>query len=154
MAIHYNVENLRSTNLVISDKFYSSLGIYKEIYKKIKSFIPTELFQDLISERMDFKISLNSKNTNVETLHVNFNVYSKTYPCLIFCIIFDNNLNIKELSFGSERVSNLSEDDLSKYFISKYVSFRDEKTLNNVYYLKINESNYKDVYNLVRLIYY
>ena len=73
---------------------------------------------------------------------------------MIFCIIFDNNLNIKELSFGSERVSNLSEDDLSKYFISKYVSFRDEKTLNNVNYLKINESNYKDVYNLVRLIYY
>lgn len=154
MSIHYNVENLRSTSLVMSDKFYSSLGIYKKIYEKIKSFIRKELFQDLISERMDFKISLNSKNTAVETLHVNFNVYSKTYPCMVFCIIFDKNLSIKSLSFGSEIISNLSEDDLSKYFLSKYVSFRDEEILKNVNYLKINESNYKDVYNLIRLIYH
>ena len=154
MSIHYNVENFRSTSLVMSDKFYSSLGIYKKIYEKIKSFIRKELFQDLISERMDFKISLNSKNTAVETLHVNFNVYSKTYPCMVFCIIFDKNLSIKSLSFGSEIISNLSEDDLSKYFLSKYVSFRDEEILKNVNYLKINESNYKDVYNLIRLIYH
>lgn len=154
MSIHYNVENFRSTSLVMSDKFYSSLGIYKKIYEKIKSFIRKELFQDLISERMDFKISLNSKNTAVETLHVNFNVYSKTYPCMVFCIIFDKNLIIKSVAFGSEIISNLSEDDLSKYFLSKYVSFRDEEILKNVNYLKINESNYKDVYNLIRLIYH
>lgn len=154
MSIHYNIENVRSTSLVMSDKFYSSLGIYKKIYEKIKSFIPNKLFEDLISERMDFKISLNYNNTEVETLQVSFNVYSKTYPCMVFCIIFDKNLNIKSLSFGSEQISDISEDDLSQYFISKYVSFRDEATLKNVNYLKIDQSNYKDVYNIINLIYY
>lgn len=142
--------------LISSDRFYSSLWFYNNIYNKLNLLIKNNnILKDLINERIgNFKINYNFETKKIKP-SITICAYSTLYPVMEFTIQFSDKFEIESLCFGSNNFKdkNFSQQDYMDFFICKYLLFRDNK-LNIIDYNKLKKQNFQDVNKIIQLMLY